>query len=77
MPDEAVSINSQGSGVTVTPSPYVGAGGVARGPLVIPADSTIPDLPEHADNAAALGAGLTAGRLYRTATGVVMVVYSP
>jgi len=32
-------------------------------------------LPEYADNAAALGGGLTAGDFYRTATGVLMVVY--
>lgn len=32
-------------------------------------------LPTHADNAAAAGAGLTAGMLYKTAAGIVMVVY--
>lgn len=36
---------------------------------------TIVGLPTHADNAAAMTAGLTAGRLYRTSTGTVMVVY--
>lgn len=33
------------------------------------------NLPSHADNAAATGAGLAVGRLYRTATGQVGVVY--
>lgn len=32
-------------------------------------------LPTHADNAAALGAGLTAGRMYRTSAGVLGIVY--
>ena len=36
---------------------------------------TIVGLPTYADNAAATTGGLTAGRLYRTATGTVMVVY--
>jgi len=39
---------------------------------------TVPDftaLPVHADNAAALVGGLVAGAVYRTATGVLMVVY--
>lgn len=36
---------------------------------------TMTNLPVHADNAAALAAGLTAGRVYRTATGQMMVVY--
>jgi hypothetical protein len=38
---------------------------------------TLSNLPEYPDNAAALAAGLPYGRLYRTATGVVMVVYEP
>jgi hypothetical protein len=33
------------------------------------------DLPEYADNATALAAGLTAGMLYRTATGQLAVVF--
>jgi len=37
--------------------------------------ASIYGLPSHADNAAATGAGLTAGRLYRTATGVMGVVF--
>jgi hypothetical protein len=32
-------------------------------------------LPVYADNAAALAGGLTAGQLYRTSTGVLMVTY--
>jgi hypothetical protein len=34
-------------------------------------------LPVHADNAAALTAGLVEGQLYVTSTGVVMRVYTP
>jgi hypothetical protein len=34
-------------------------------------------LPEYADNAAAIAGGLSAGRFYRTATGILMVVYTP
>jgi hypothetical protein len=34
-------------------------------------------LTTYADNAAALSGGLTAGDLYKTATGVVMIVYTP
>lgn len=41
------------------------------GPVVLP------NLPVYADNTAALAGGLTAGRVYRTATGVVMIVYTP
>ena len=33
-------------------------------------------LPVHADNATALGAGMTAGQLYRTSAGALMVVYA-
>ena len=33
-------------------------------------------LPVHADNATALGDGMTAGQLYRTAAGALMVVYA-
>ena len=32
-------------------------------------------LPVYADNAAALAGGLTAGQLYRTSIGVLMVTY--
>ncbi len=35
----------------------------------------IENLPVYADNAAAIAGGLAVGRFYRTATGVVMVVY--
>lgn len=35
------------------------------------------DLPVYADNAAAISGGLTAGEIYRTSTGVLMVVYTP
>ncbi len=35
------------------------------------------DLPVYADNAAAISDGLTAGDIYRTSTGVLMVVYAP
>lgn len=34
-----------------------------------------PNLPEYANNAAALAGGLSAGEFYRTSTGTVMVVY--
>jgi len=34
-------------------------------------------LPTYANNAAALAGGLVAGELYKTATGTVMVVYTP
>lgn len=34
-------------------------------------------LPTYANNAAALAAGLTAGRIYRTADGTIKVVYAP
>lgn len=37
----------------------------------------ITSLTSYADNAAALAAGLVAGDLYKTATGTVMVVYTP
>ncbi|MBN8570750.1 MAG: hypothetical protein J0M18_14075 [Ignavibacteria bacterium] len=37
--------------------------------------ATVNLLPTYADNAAALSGGLTAGKLYRTSTGVVMVTY--
>jgi hypothetical protein len=33
--------------------------------------------PTHADNAAAIAGGLTAGQVYRTSTGVLMIVYTP
>lgn len=33
-----------------------------------------PDLPEYADNTAALAGGLVSGQFYRTAAGAVMVV---
>lgn len=36
---------------------------------------TMSSLPVHADNAAALAGGLTAGRVYRSATGQLMVTY--
>ena len=36
---------------------------------------TLSNLPVYADNAAALGGGLTAGQIYRTSTGVLMVTY--
>ena len=36
---------------------------------------TLSNLPVYADNAAALGGGLTAGQVYRTSTGVLMVTY--
>jgi len=36
---------------------------------------SFPNLPTHADNAAAVAAGLEAGTIYKTATGVVMCVY--
>jgi len=32
-------------------------------------------IPVYADNAAALAGGLAAGKFYKTATGIVMVVY--
>lgn len=38
-------------------------------------DVTVLSLPTYADNTAALAGGLTAGRLYRTSTGVLMVTY--
>jgi hypothetical protein len=34
-------------------------------------------LPVYSDNAAAISGGLTAGEIYRTSTGVLMVVYAP
>lgn len=37
----------------------------------------LPNLPVYADNTAALAGGLTAGRVYRTATGVMMIAYTP
>lgn len=37
--------------------------------------ATLNNLPTYADNAAALGGGLTAGQLYKTSTGVLMVTY--
>jgi hypothetical protein len=39
------------------------------------AQINLPYLPIYPDNATASGAGLAAGRVYRTATGVLMVVY--
>ena len=53
--------------------------GTVQGALTVTDDLTAADavtfaaLPQYADDAAAGGGGLTAGRLYRTATGVVMV----
>ena len=38
-------------------------------------DATGLGLQTYADNTAALAGGLVAGQLYRTSTGVVMVVY--
>lgn len=38
---------------------------------------TVQRLLVYADNATAMAAGLGFGRLYRTATGTVMVVYEP
>lgn len=35
----------------------------------------LPYLPTYADNAAALSGGLTAGQVYKTSTGVLMIVY--
>ena len=35
------------------------------------------DLPVYTDNAAAISDGLSAGDIYRTSTGVLMVVYAP
>lgn len=35
----------------------------------------LPYLPTYADNAAATGGGLTAGQVYKTSTGVLMIVY--
>ena len=35
----------------------------------------LPYLPTYADNAAALGGGLTAGQVYKTSSGVLMIVY--
>lgn len=61
-----------------------GATGVADNSVTIgragqtvysPAQVSFTALPVYADNATATGAGLAAGRLYRTATGQVMVVY--
>ena len=37
--------------------------------------SQLAALPVYADNAAALAGGLTAGQLYRTSSGVLMVTY--
>ena len=37
--------------------------------------ATITGLPTYADNTAALAGGLTAGQLYKTSTGVLMVTY--
>lgn len=37
----------------------------------------MPYLPTYADNAAAITGGLAAGRVYKTSTGVLMVVYTP
>lgn len=34
-------------------------------------------IPTYADNATAISAGLTAGRLYRTAVGILMICYTP
>ena len=34
-----------------------------------------PNLPIYANNAAALAGGLTAGQVYRTATGQMMITY--
>jgi hypothetical protein len=41
------------------------------------AANTAKNLPTYANNAAAIAGGLATGSLYRTATGVVMVVYTP
>lgn len=43
--------------------------------LVFAINRIFVDLPEYADNAAAIAGGLVAGEPYRTSTGVVMVVY--
>ncbi|MEE4464170.1 hypothetical protein V2S84_19000, partial [Azotobacter chroococcum] len=44
--------------------------------LSIEADiAKLPSLETYADNAAALAGGLTAGKLYKTATGELRVVY--
>ncbi len=56
--------------------------GVARSELEIALRLALPSLiasatftlPQYADNAAAIAGGLSAGRLYRTATNVVAVV---
>jgi len=50
-----------------------GAAPTFTGLVTLPATITTP-LATYADNAAASGAGLTAGRLYKTATGEVRVV---
>jgi len=34
-------------------------------------------MPIHADNAAAITGGLSAGDIYRTATGALMIVFTP
>jgi len=43
--------------------------------LVFALNNIFTQLPEYADNTAALAGGLVVGEPYRTSTGVVMVVY--
>jgi hypothetical protein len=41
------------------------------------ASNTAKNLPTYANNAAAISGGLSEGSMYKTATGAVMVVYTP
>lgn len=47
----------------------------STGARLIFGTATLNNLPVYADNAAALSGGLTAGQIYRTSTGVLMVTY--
>lgn len=68
-------------GTLKTASPYFENPSATYAPLTISSGLvvshgiTTPSLPVYANNAAAITGGLTVGRQYKTATGVMMVVY--
>ncbi len=67
-----------GAALAVNDTGLVAAGSIPAADgtgVVTAARAVLSALPEYADNAAALAAGLAAGDIYKTGTGVVMVAY--
>jgi len=67
--DPTVSFNINSLNALTLNDTEVRIGNASGGTVVIP----LVNLPSHADNAAATGAGLAVGTLYRTAAGAIMV----